>query len=613
MLLRLQIQNLAIIDALTLDFQGGFTALTGETGAGKSIIVGALKLLLGERASSEDIRTGCASAVVEALFDITGRERVIRLLQAFNLLEVEDGDAGELVLRREISTHGRGRCLLNGKLITLAQLKRLGDLLVDLHGQHLHQSLLNVELHREIIDAFGGPPLGKCLETYRALFARHGEVLSRLRSLDRGERGIERQKGLLEFQLCEIDEAALERGEDDRLEEEAHRLRHALELKQNTAGANDLLFEGEVDTVTVFALLARCEKMLQESASLDPSLDELAARLTGTRTDLEDIAATLRSYAAGLSLDPDRLEEVEDRLHLIRKLKKKYGATLEEILTERDRMEAEFHALTHSTEDQEGLKAERATLEGTLASAAQALTEQRQAAGERFSKGLCRQLAELEMPHVRFQVSIRREKWTAQPPEDPAPQEEEDGRTAPGRGRDRAHPRAIRFQDGKQYRIQETGVDQVEFLISPNPGEDLKSLRRIASGGELSRIMLALKMLMRSLDQVPTLIFDEIDTGISGRTGAGIGEKMAKLGGQYQVICITHLPQIAARADAQFSVRKVREKKRTLTRVERLDRDGRLEEIARLLGGRPDSPSARSHAKELLSQQTGTNRRAVDL
>lgn len=572
MLLSLNIRNLAIIDSLTLDFSKGFTALTGETGAGKSIIVGALNLVLGERASSEDVRTGCDGAEVEALFDIRGQGRIIGLLSEWKLLDPKES-AAELVLRRDISAQGRGRCLANGRLITLSQMKRIGDLLVDLHGQHQHQSLLNVELHLEILDAFGGGEVAGALDEYTVLFERHESVTARLRSLLRDEREIERRKDLLEYQLREIDEASLKPDEDDLLEEERRRMQHADVLSKNAAEVIDRLFEGEREPVTAADQAARSEKLLDEAAALDPSLEELAERMRAARTEIEDITATLRSYAAHLDHDPRRLEEVEERLHLLRKLKKKYGATLEELLAERDRFESELHALIHGREEREKLEAERAEIEDRMARAAEKLSQKRKAAGEKFSRGLGRLLQELEMPKVRFRVRLDQE-------------EDEKG---------------IPFPDGRRYKIHGAGVDHAEFLISPNPGEELKSLRRIASGGELSRIMLALKVLMRTQDQVPTLIFDEIDTGISGRTGTGIGQKMAELGERHQILCITHLPQIAARALDHFAVRKIRQKGRTLTRVERLAEEGRLKEIARLLGGESDSPIARRHAEELLA------------
>jgi len=621
MLLRLTIKDLAIIDHLTLDFLEGFSALTGETGAGKSIIIGALNLVLGERASTDDVRTGSETAEVEGLFDLADSPRARRLLREWNLLPGQS--VSEVVLRREISAQGRSRCLVNGKLVPLSQLSQLGDHLVDLHGQHQHQSLLRSELHREILDAFAGDGISKQLETYQAVFRRQREVVAHLRQLNRDERQIERQKDLLEFQIKEIRQAALEPGEDTALEEERGRLQHADALRLNAAEALDALYEGETQQPTTVDLLGRCEELLASSARLDASLSGMVDRLAQAHANVADVAAELRSYVSGLNADPARLAEVEDRLHRIRQLKRKYGGTIDEILEAADRLEKELYGLTHSREEQEALEAERVALEKDLARGAEALSALRREAGVRFAKGICRHLAELEMPNVSFEVRLDRvissqlsvpsSQFSVLSPQSSAlspqssalsPQKagEAHGDSAVDEGTDAADSAGVQFPDGKRYRVGEHGVDNVEFLICANPGEGLKPLRKIASGGELSRIMLALKVLMSGQEQIPTLVFDEIDTGISGRTGARIGGKMADLGKQYQVICITHLPQIAARAGHHYAVRKVREKKRAVTRVDLLDSKERLSEIARLLGGQEDSSIALRHAKELLSE-----------
>lgn len=585
MLLRLYIHDLAIIDDLTLEFSSGFTALTGETGAGKSIIIGALNLLLGERASNDDVRTGAKAALVEALFDVTGRSSIEALLKELNL--AEDMESGELILRREVSAQGRSRCMVNGRLVPLAQMRRLGDLLVDLHGQHQHQSLLRIETHRVLLDAYGGVPLRKALDTYSEAYARYGRLSAQLRALDRDERDIERQKGLLEYQLNEIRDVAPEAGEDEALEEELQRLRHSDALKRDAFYVVDVLLEGEAQETTVLGLLGLCEESMQGATRLDGSLEEYATRLVDARAELDDLALSLRSYAAGLEHDPVRLSDAEDRLHALSQLKRKYGATLGEVLVAAERFAEELDALVHSDEARERLEAEVAGVALDLAQAAEMLSAKRRTVGEKFSKDLRAELKQLEMPDVRFEVRLDRDK------NGELASEEEDAPVAEGS--------LIEFPDGVRYRVYAHGVDQVEFLLSPNAGEGLKPLRRIASGGELSRIMLALKVIMRKLDQVPTLIFDEIDTGISGKTGRRVGEKMLALGKGYQVLCITHLPQIAAQATKHFAVRKSKERRRTLTRVNLLDNQARCGEIARLLGGDPESDVALEHARELLS------------
>lgn len=602
MLLHLNIKDLAIIDSLNLDFGEGFTVLTGETGAGKSIIIGALNLILGERASSEDVRTGCDGALVEAVFDTAGCARVRDFLGASEL-----GGEAELVIRREVNSQGRNRCFINGRLAPLAQLKQLGDLLADLHGQHQHQSLLKPESHREILDAYGD--CEALLAEYRSLYVRHGQIMERLARLNRDERETERQKGILEFQIQEIRTAQLQPGEDAALEEELKRLQHADTLERNAVAANDLLYEGETQTPTAEDLLGKVEELLAASARLDPSLSVLADRLAGARAELEEIAAEMRQYAQSLQHDPARLAEVEERLRLIRLLKRKYGATIEEIMRAGERFADDLHALTHSREEQDLLEAESASVEIQLAHAAEVLSARRAAAGKRLAEEMRAQLRELEMPAVQIEVRLDRQRSGLN---EAAFDEDEGGETGPlsvsSRGRYPADAQAlggaegrwIPFPDGNRYRIHEQGVDQIEFLISPNAGEEIRPLRKIASGGELSRIMLAVKALMAGKDQIPILVFDEIDTGISGVTGARIGDKMARLGRAQQVICITHLAQIAARANHHFAVRKGQEKRRTLTRVEQLGARGRVEEIARLLGGDAQSPIALRHAEDLL-------------
>jgi len=572
MLNRLHIINFAIIDEMILDLQEGFTAITGETGAGKSIIIGALNLILGERASSDVVRTGCEKAVAEALFNIINYKRLSSLLQRFNIT-VSD----EIVIRREILANGRGRCFINGQLIPLSQLKEAGDLLVDLHGQHQHQSLLKTELHQSMVDAMGGKALKKSIDSFQSLFRRREEILSDLETLSIDEREIERKKDICSYQLDEIDKAGLALGEDDALDEEQGRLKHVVTLQYNTGSANETLYEGGSESPSVDDLLAKCETLISNSAKLDPSLGDFSERLTAARTELQDIASTLRSYALNLEMDPSRLDEVENRLYLIQKLKAKYGDTIEQVLIERDKLEKELGGLTHSKENQAQLEKEKAELEKKLVELADRISVHRRQIGEKLSHGLIKLLKDLEMPQVKFKVSLKREE------------------------ENESSPRSLVFPDKKRYRIHTAGVDNVEFLISPNSGEELKPLRKIASGGELSRIMLAFKALMRSFDQIPTLIFDEIDTGISGRTGSSIGEKMVSMSKEYQIICITHLPQIAVKAKSHFTVTKVQQKKRTLTRIKSLDDDSRLKEIVRLLGGDSRSDAACQHAKELLS------------
>lgn len=592
MLQSLRIRNLAIIDELELEIQPGFTALTGETGAGKSIIIGALNLILGERASSEDVRSGCEKAEVEALFELGPQTPAAKWLQQWDP-EMEAGE--ELIIRREVSAQGRSRAFINGRITPLRQLRELGDLLTDLHGQHQHQSLLHVENHRAILDDQSGEEGERARSAFAELYQKHRKLRKTLNKLNRDEREVERQKGILEFQIHEIHEADPAPDEMEALQEERERLRHVDSLRQHTAFSVEALYEGENLDHTVTDLLGRCEEEMTAAARMDPSLESTVELIAEARVRVEEAVNALRTYGEKLEADPQRLEEIEARLHLLKTLCRKYGGSLPEVLAEAERMEEELHGLTHQDEEQERLRKELEGLEKNLGAAAEKLTACRKKTAQGFAKSLLTHLKDLDMAKARFEARV--EPMTEKPaPED----EEEDGEEEPLPKP--AESALIPLPDGQMVRVNETGADQVEFLISPNAGEELKPLRKIASGGELSRIMLALKALTRSQTRVPVLVFDEIDTGISGQTGSRVGEKMARLAENCQVLCITHLPQIAARASHHFAVEKEVVKKRTLTRLKVLKKEDREKEIARLLGGETDSVIALEHARQLLAQ-----------
>ncbi len=584
MLARLQIQNLAIIDDLTLDFHPGFTAMTGETGAGKSIVIGALNLILGERASSDDVRTGCERAEVQAQFQINNNQQLLDLLHSLGQSD-ESTNEGELIIRREVSAAGKSRCQINGRLIPLSQLRQIGNLLVDLHGQHQHQSLLHVELHRDILDAFGGNPIKKAHAAYLPLYTRIKEILNLLRIKETDARQIERQRDMLQFQMQEISDAELEPGEDNKLETERQRLQHAEALGHAAAQGHQLLYENPDDSPTADDILRQAQDNAHHAASLDPTLKNLAERLEAAHAEIVDIAETWRAYGDNLEHDPQRLQQIDDRLDLIHKLKRKYGDSIEEILQAYSQFEIEWEAIKDNDSSKESLQSELADLQNPLRKATEKLTAAREKAATAFSKGLRKELAELEMPRVQFQVKLDAETTQSSKESDTT-----QNQNAP----------SLQRPDGSTQKLYEWGAEQVEFLISANAGEALKPLRRVASGGELSRVMLALKVLMRNQNPVPTLVFDEIDTGISGRTGVRIAEKLQALGANHQVLCITHLAQIAARAPHHFSVQKKQTANRSTTQVQPLDQDQRLAEISRLLGGQEQSEIAQQHARELL-------------
>jgi DNA repair protein RecN (Recombination protein N) len=561
MLSQLTIRNFALIEELSLEFGEGFSALTGETGAGKSILIDALSAVLGERAAAEWVRTGAEKAWVEAAFELPGAEEPG--LQEW----VEDG---LLILGREVGRGGKSQCRINGRLCTAGVLREVGQRLVDIHGQHEHQSLLAAERHVDLLDAWAGEAV---LERRRCAEARHRQWLDargELEALHTDERERARRVDLYRFQVEEIDAANLKSGEEEELLADRSRLANAEKLSAATAASRGALSDGDPAAADLLAVAAR---ELEAIAGVD---EALAPILEGVQTALyaaQDAALELRNYQDTIEFNPARLEAVQARLEQLRVLKRKYGETVEEILAYREQAAAELHAIEHGEERAAALAAEIARLEGELDTAVAELHAARSAAAARFEQALVAELRDLHMEKTIFQVYL----------EAPRPAAE-------------AGTRGFAAVAGR-----------VEFLISPNPGEPVKPLARIASGGELSRVMLALKSAMarrgaetptETSAAVPTLIFDEIDVGVGGRTAHVLGEKMAALGTTHQVLCVTHLPQIAGLAGAHYSVEKQVIGDRTRVEVRRLEADERIQELARMLGGSP--ATAEQHARELL-------------
>ena len=567
MIRELRIRNLAIIEELNLEFDSGLNILTGETGAGKSIILGALRLVLGERALSEDVRTGADSAEAEALIDGPLPPLVLALLEEAGLPADPEG----LVLRREVAADGKSKAVVNGRLAPAHQLKALGAALVDLHGQHQHQSLLNPENHLQALDAFAesGPELERVGAAHGAWLATRAE-LARLQG---DERALEREKDMLERQAREIEQAALRIGEEEALTAERARLRNAERLREASSRAHALLQEGQSDVPSILELLARVEEEIADLAKLDETERPSAEAASEIRFRLEDLATRMRDYATAAESDPARLAVIEDRLDLIHRLKRKYGASIEEILEAAQRYAARLNSLVNREDELARLEERLAAEEAALVEAAEALSAKRQKAARRFERQLLAELAELQMERARFHVEFWREE------------------SAEGAA-----------FEGRRYAVGPQGVDRAEFLLSTNPGEALKPLRRIASGGELSRIMLAMKSLLARRDAIPTLVFDEIDVGLSGATAQVVGAKMRRLAESHQVICITHLPQIAARATRHFAVEKAPRGRRVVTQVRCLSENERVAEIARLLSGEAATAVGLKHAQELLKQ-----------
>ncbi|MBX3211475.1 MAG: DNA repair protein RecN [Labilithrix sp.] len=567
MLLSLTIDNVVLIEHQVLELGPGFNVLTGETGAGKSMVVDALALVLGGRARPEIVRGGARDAEVAALFEIEPGSRVAAKLEAAGV-----PCDGELVVRRVVQAEGRSRAFLNGKVSTAAQLAELGPDLCDIASQHESVSLTDPATHLEYLDAYGR------LETMRdALGEKVAELAAVVREIDRvreAERDRAEREDFLAFQLREIEELDPSIGEETELENERARLRHAEKLSTATQGAADRLYEGED---AVCDQLARVSTDLDAAAAIDPSLAPLARSVDGARSELADAARALSRYASGIESNAERLAEVDDRWFRLQKLLRKHGPTTTELVTYREELKRQVEGLAGAERLRGELEAKREACLAAVASEARTLSRKRRDAAAKLADAIGKELGGLGMGRARVVVDVSPV---------PAPQA---GELPPVDG----------------ARLTVSGIDRVEFLIAPNKGEDPRPLRRIASGGELSRALLALKRVLAEKGPAGLYVFDEVDAGVSGAIAEVIGRAIADVARHRQVLCITHLPQIAALADAQYVVDKAEAKGRTTSSVRKLSDAERVDEIARMIGGVRVGDAARRAAVELLSVDGG--------
>lgn len=546
MLRYLNIRNLAVIEALEVTFQPGLNVITGETGAGKSIVVGAVGLLLGDRASSDVVRTGEDTAIIQAVFEVDGRETIVR---------------------REVTTQGRSRSFVDGQLVTAGTLKELGVRLVDLHGQHEHQALLNPDVHLDLLDQYAG------LSGDRETVASAHREWSALRLEQQTEVARERDKDaraeFLRFQANEIDRVAPHPGEDDDLATERRLLANAEKLRRLCDEAYGRLYE---DDTSVLSSLSIVWKRIAELGELDPRFVPYLEAREGIAAQLGDLAGHLREYGAHIEASPERLQELEERLASIERLKRKYGPALSDVIERRGRCASELSALD-SAADRIAELARLLELAGERYRASAAvLSEARRRRASGFARSLEAELAELAMERTRFEVLFD----GGQPTED---------------------------------RWTSRGTDVAQFYVSPNPGEEIRPLARVVSGGELSRVMLALKTLATTDSPGKTLVFDEVDAGIGGRVADVVGQRLQALGRTFQVLCITHLPQIAACAHSHFRVAKVERQGRTHTTVESLAGGARVDEMARMMAGLVVTDGTRASAREMLDARRGESER----
>ncbi len=567
MLNELRIENFAIIDQLELHFSPGLITFTGETGAGKSIILDAIAAVIGGKAEVSMIRAGAERALVEASFRLNagGQSAVQQLLEREDLLD----EPGMVTLSREIRREGRNVARVNGRIAGLGLVREVGSYLVDIHGQSEHLSLLNVREHIHLLDRYAA--CQPALDAYRDQFHKLQELRRELSSLRQAELDAERRTDLLGYQLSEIDAAQLKVGEEAGLRQERDRLANAEHLASSAQQALALLDEGTPEAPALSELAGQVVQLLGAISRIDASQNGLSEQATSLAELASDLERELRDYLEGIEFNPRRLEQVEERLDLLLKLQRKYGGTLESVLAFAENARVELDRIAHATERIAELEEKESGMLVDLSRLATELSAQRKAAATHLEEGVEGELVDLSMAGARFTVDFH---------------------TQPDKN-------GLALENGERVAFDALGFDRVEFLIAPNLGEGLKPLVKIASGGETSRLMLALKNVLIRADFVPTLIFDEIDQGIGGRVGVVVGEKLWQLGRRHEVLCVTHLPQLAAFGDQHFSVGKQVQSGRTTTLVRALDDSARLEELAQMLGSL--SEANRTAARETLS------------
>ena len=548
MLERLHIKNIAVIDEAEIEFNKGFNVLTGETGAGKSIIIDSINMVLGERTSKNLIRNGEKKAVVEALFYISNSEIISRLDE----MGIETDD-GMLLLYRDVNTDGKSVCKINGSMATASNIREIASMLINIHGQNDNQSLLTPSAHIDFLNSYA--KLSTELNAYRAEHKLVNELEESINNLQFDEREKERQTDLYSFQIDEINNANLTVGEDEKLAERKRFISSIGKIADVINSSHSALYGSER---SVYDSISGVVNNLQSVAEYDDRLSEIYERLNSTAIELDDIIYQIRDYRDSMEFDESEIDQIETRLDTINNLKRKYGNTIEDILTYRDEISEKLNRFFKSDEEINRLQKELDIAKIARKELASKLTDTRKKASVELSTKICNELADLDMSKVRFEVEI------------------------------------------KECEYNKNGCDSVEFLISVNAGEPLKPLSKIASGGEMSRIMLAIKSIFSDTDPVDTLIFDEIDTGVSGRAAQKIAEKINKISSNKQILCITHLAQIAAMADTHYLIEKAVEDNRTFTKVSPLDDNLRKNELARIIGGAQITDTTVKAAAEMI-------------
>ena len=565
MLKSLLVKDYALIGHINVEFGKGLNIITGETGAGKSILIDAMSLLLGERASTEVVRKGAQKSIVEGIFEVEGNKKVKRILE-----ENEIDVLPELIIRREISLKGNNRCFLNDTPVTLNIIKDIGDLLVDLHGQHEHQSLLRTETHIDFLDEFGATE--NLLKDYKEKFAQLSDASRKLNDLKQKENILKEKKDIYQFQIKEIDAVSPQEDEEEKINEELNILENSEKLSELTNSIYETLYESES---SVHDMMGKIENDIEELEKIDKSFSEVKSECENAISLINDISQFVRNYKAKIDIDPEHLEELRNRLGAITMLKKKYGGSVKAIIEHRKKIGEEFELAENYSESIEKLESEIKKLREVCGIAAEVLSKKRKEISKKVQKEVQEALTYLGIENSAFKVEINQ-------------------KAADKNDRD------FLIVNGKWFKYSSSGYDEVEFFISTNPGEDPKPLTKVASGGEISRVMLALKSILAKTDKLPLLIFDEIDTGVSGRIAQKVGQALKNLAGFHQIISITHLPQIAGLADQHFAVEKILNDDRVVSSIKKLSKDERIKEVAKLMSGEKVTEASLKGAKELM-------------
>jgi DNA repair protein RecN (Recombination protein N) len=562
-LIHLEIHNIALIDTVIIDFEEGLNILTGETGAGKSIIIDSINAVLGERFSKELIRTGKEKARVEAVFKVDYK-KVEDILEKTGIEPEEDST---LIISREFNMSGKNICRVNGIIVTVSILRQIGERLIDIHGQHDNQSLLRTQSHIELLDSFGGDNIEFLKRKYLATYEEYRQVKNRLKSLMGDKKERERKIDLLKFQIEEISKAGLKLGEEEELNRQRLLLSNSEKITAALAKAYMHIYNRD-GRETAFDNIGQAMDEIAQITGINEKYDNLYRRLEDILYQLEDLSHEIREESEKIEFDPEQLNQIEERMDLIFKLKRKYGSSVEEILEYYKSIECQLDEIVNSEENIKNLCSKLMEIDNCLYNIAGRINAERLKAAAILENEIGNELGDLEMGKARFKVSI----------------EFDDSR-----------------DENNEIKYHLNGLDRVEFLISPNAGEPLKPLSKIVSGGEMSRIMLAIKNILAKADKIPTLIFDEIDSGVSGRVAQKVGEKLSSISESHQVLCVTHLAQIAAMADSHYLIKKVTKENETRTLVRKLAGEEIQDEIARILGGVEISDITKRHAEEMLS------------